>query len=500
MAVTTMAKHGATFREVPTSIISPIEATSGLNVVIGAAPVHQLEDWSKVVNVPVRCNSMADAQELLGYSDEWTLYPLCEHMDAAFAKFGIQPVVYINVLDPAVHILTPAPAPVTVTLVGGTVNTGRKDIILSTLVVKDSPGATITYVKNTDYLTSWSDDYEVVITWIEGGAIPSATSPLQLTFSAIDSSMIAADDIIGGVDATTGEPEGIEAVELVFGLTGLIPGILLAPKFSDDPSVAATLETKCQSINGCFMCRTAIDVDASVVRAIDVLPWKTSNNIVSPNQDCCWPYLGIPEGDIVRKYHFSTQWGCLQMHTDATRYNNIPYGSPSNKPIKATQWWLGNDTEYHMTKPNADMLNSQGIVTALNWAIYGMRGWGNRTAAGGGISSDVKDVFIPNKRMSHWIGNTVVLTLHQYVDEPGNRRLIDVVVNSINRWLNGLQAEGAILGGRMEFRQDENPTDQLLDGHYVFHIYYLSPTPAEWIETILEVDVTYFETLFATAA
>jgi phage tail sheath protein FI len=498
MSVTTMARHGATFREVPTSIISPIEATSGLNVVIAAAPVHMLDDWSKAVNVPILCNSHADAVQLLGYSNDWASYPACEHMDAAFAKYGIAPVVYINVLDPATHKL--AVAATQYTLANGQVDTQQTDVILTSLVVQDD-AALITYVRDTDYLVSYdNEDYSLIITRIIGGAIPADDSILSISYDQITPGVITATDIIGGTDINTGKQTGIEAVELVFPLTDLVPGILLAPKFSDDPSVAATLETKANDINGCFKCRTTIDVAGTVLKPIDVLPWKTSNNIVSKRQDCAWPQLAIPEGSLLRQYHFSSHWGPLQMWTDATRGNNMPYCSPSNKPLKATQTVLADGTEYVMTKPNADMLNSQGIVTGLNWAIYGMRGWGNRTAAGGGISSDVKDVFIPNARMADWLGNTTVLTLHQYVDEPGNRRLIDVIVNSINRWLNGLQAEGAILGGRIEFRHDENPTDQLLDGHYVFHLWYLSPTPAEWIETILEVDVTYFNTLFAEAA
>jgi phage tail sheath protein FI len=490
-----MARHGVTFRELPTSVISPIEATSGINVVIGTAPVHVKDDWARALNRPILCTSAADAQEYLGFSPNFDLYPLCEHMDSAFRQFGIGPVVYINVLDPDRH--SAAGTPTTLTLVNGLVNTQNANIVLTTLVVTDPVDTTIVYERGVDFLTSYDSTLNLIITRISTGAIPADNSQIRIEFDAIDHSLIDEDDIIGGIDINTGRKEGIEVVELVFAETGLVPGILLAPSWSDRPAVAAVLETKASDINGCFKCRCCIDVADSITKVIDVLTWKTNNNIVSPRQDCAWPFLGLGER---ARYHLSSQWGPLQMHTDATRGGNIPYHSPSNKALKCNRTELSDGTEMILSKDQADYLNSIGVVTALNWGIYGWKGWGNRTAAGGGQSADVKDVFIPNKRMGDWIGNTFVLTMHAYVDEPGNRRLIDLVVNSFNRWLNGIQAQGAILGGRIEFRHEDNPTDQLLDGHYVFHVFYLSPTPAEWIEALLEVDIGYFDVLFDQAA
>jgi uncharacterized protein len=66
-------------------------------------------------------------------------------------------------------------------------------------------------------------------------------------------------------------------------------------------------------------------------------------------------------------------------------------------------------------------------------------------------------------------------------------------------WLNGLTNQGATLGGRVEFRHDENPTTELLAGHYVFHVFIAPPTPAEWIEFLIEYDVSYLDTLFEGA-
>jgi len=97
--------------------------------------------------------------------------------------------------------------------------------------------------------------------------------------------------------------------------------------------------------------------------------------------------------------------------------------------------------------------------------------------------------------MFDYVGNTIVLTMWQMVDEPGNRRLIDAIVNSLQLWLDGLSND-ALLGGRIEFRQDENPTTEILNGHYVFHVYIAVPTPAEWLDFRLEYYVPFIQSLF----
>ncbi|KHF27321.1 hypothetical protein LR68_03868 [Anoxybacillus sp. BCO1] len=98
--------------------------------------------------------------------------------------------------------------------------------------------------------------------------------------------------------------------------------------------------------------------------------------------------------------------------------------------------------------------------------------------------------------MFNWIGNTIILTFWQKVDDPTNKRLIDTVVDSVNIWLNGLTARGALLGGRVEFQKDENPITDLLNGIVRFHVYLTPPVPAEDIVFMLEFDVNYLNTLF----
>jgi hypothetical protein len=486
-------KHGVSWADVPTSVIAPVQADVGINVVFGSAPLHLHPNGKDFVNKPRVYNRYEDAVAEQGYSNNWNTYDICEHMDAVFVEFGVYPVIYVAVNDPEHNatVVPPAPFP----LVNGQVDTGL-ELIRWLTVVKDETGAT-TYVEGTDYLVSLSANNTTIITRIAGGAIVNDDDTIEVSGSSPSAAPIDSADIIGGIDINTGARHGLEVIEDVFQATGYIPGVIICPKFSSDPVVAAAMEAKSENINGCFACTCLIDVDTKVVKKTqDVNAWKNANNIVFPRQECLFGKPALVGTTQKKVYNFASQQGPLLQWTDIYRGDGLPYYSPSNKNLRMNSLQLDNGDEINMHLLDANMLNGQGVITALNW-IGGWRSWGNRTACYPS-DTDVHDMFIPVRRMFDYIGNTIVLTIWQKVDEPGNRRLIDAIVNSLQLWLDGLTNQQALLGARIEFRQDENPTTELLNGHYLFHVYFAVPTPAEWLDFRLEYWVPYLANLFTT--
>jgi phage tail sheath protein FI len=465
----------------------------GVNVVVGSAPIHLIKNGNLMINTPVLCNTYEDAVAKLGYSNDWAKYDICEHIDACFVEFGMYPAIYIAVNDPLRTGSVPL-TPKALTLVNGQIDS-QEDLVRWTVAVKGAAG-TPTYVEGTDYLLSLSKTNTLIITRIVGGAIATDTAAIQLSGTKPSPTAIVAADIIGGIDGGTGKRTGLEVIEDVFQQTGLIPGVIICPAFSKVASVAAVMEAKCENINGCFACTCLIDVDTSTVKiATAVKTWKDTNNIVFNRQQCLFGRPALVGVDGVSKvFNFASQQGPLMQWTDTYRGNGLPYFSPSNKNLRMNSLQIQDGSELPMHLLDANYLNSIGVVTALNF-IGGWRSWGNRTAAYP-ADSDVKDMFIPVRRMFDYIGNTIVLTIWQKVDEPGNRRLIDAVVNSLQLWLDGLAASEALLGARVEFRHDENPTTELLDGHFTFHIYIAVPTPAEWLDFRVEYYVPFIEGLF----
>jgi len=479
-------KHGVYVSEVPTSIIPPVRTTAGLPFVIGTAPINLANEPS--VNKPVLCYSYQEAVEAFGYSEDWDSYTLCEFIYSHFALFNVAPVVLVNVLDPAVHNGSVSAEAHTFAADNPAITLTKKGVLLDSIVVKSEEGAT-TYELNSDYTVGFDEDGNAVITRLESGEI-GEVSPIEVTYNYIDPTMVASDDVIGGVDTVTGNYEGLELLDKVFPMFGLVPGMVLAPGWSHDPEVAAVMTAKASNVNAHFKCIALTDVPVdTATKYTDVSQWKNLNNYTSPRQVVCWPKVKLGDSE----YHLSTQLAGIMCRTDAEN-DDVPYISPSNKNLQANGAIAG-ENEVMLGPEQAAYLNGQGVVTALNF-VGGWKAWGNRTGAYPSVT-DVKDTFIPIRRMFDWIGNTLVLTFWQKVDYPITKRLVDTIIDSANIWLNGLAARQFILGGRVEFLRDENPTTDLIDGIIRFHVYVTPPAPAREIDFIVEYDPQYLETLFA---
>lgn len=479
-------KHGVYISEVPTSVVPPVRTSAGLPVVFGTAPVNLVAGDSPI-NEPVLCYTYQEAVEQFGYSDDWAGYTLCEFIKSHFALFACAPVVLVNVLDPAVHKRHVTAE--SITLVGDQATLANLGVLKSSVVVKSQDGL-ITYVLNADYTVEFDGDGKAVINRVTTSTIP-ASATLQVDYDHLNPAAVSADDIIGGVDVATGAYEGLELLNKVFPLFRLVPGLVLAPGWSQDPTVAAVMVAKASNINGHFKALALTDVPTdAVTKYTDVASWKDTNNYTSARQGVCWPKVKL--GDEV--YHMSTQLAGVICRTDADN-DDIPYVSPSNKTLQANGAVLTNGSEVSLGPDQAAYLNGQGIVTALNF-VGGWKAWGNRTGAYPAVT-DPKDTFIPVRRMFDWIANTLILTFWQKVDYPITRRLVETVVDSVNIWLNGLAARGAILGGRVGFLSEENPDTDLMDGIVRFHVYVTPPSPAREINFIVEYDPQYLQSLFA---
>ena len=484
-------RHGVYKSEVPTSLISPVRTEAGLPVIVGTAPVHLGSDDESLTNVnkPQLIYSYDDAVKLFGYSDNWEKYTLCEFIYSQFALFAVSPCVLINVLDPAKHKETVSPANFTIS--DGEANLGQ-DVILSAGITFESG---TNYIAGVDYSIGYDDSGNAILSVIKGGKLASA-STVKAGFTRLKPNEVTANDIIGGVDATTGSYSGLELVNSVFPKFRIVPGLIASPKWSEVPEVAAVMRVKAENINGLFTAMSVVDVpcdSAGADRYTEVPEWKNRHNYMGIHEIVCWPKVKL--GDKV--YHLSTQLIGLMNQIDAGN-DDTPYESPSNKNLQMEACVDASGNEIDLGLDEANYLNGQGIVTALNW-IGGWRAWGNRTGVYP-ANTDVKDCFIPTRRMFDWVGNEFILTFWQKVDKPITPRLIRTIVNSYNVRLNGLQAREFLLGGRIEFLSTENPTTDLLDGILRFHIYFAPPPPAEQIVGVLEFDPEYVNVLFDAVA
>lgn len=238
-------QHGVRVQERATSIVAPITGTAGLQVVFGTAPINMADDPYKVTNTPVIAYNWAEAVSKLGYSEEKDedghyLYTLCASMYASFKLVNVAPVIFVNVLDPKKHKKENVEATYPVESMEAVIPiTG---ILPGTVQVKTEADDTALEVE-TDYVLSFNDDGNLVITLVAGGRGAEATG-LKVSSTSIDPTVVDADDIIG---ASAGSAEsGFEVLRQVYPKFGMTPGLIIAPGWSHIPDVGIVLAAKCR--------------------------------------------------------------------------------------------------------------------------------------------------------------------------------------------------------------------------------------------------------------
>lgn len=470
-------QHGIISSESATSVAKPTRIDSAIGVVFGTAPINLIKDPYKAVNVPILISSMDDAVNKVGFSYDFKQYTICQSIFARFVKFHMAPIVVINVLDPSKH--TKEVAATTFTIANGKIAIDVQGILLDKIVIKSSDDVT-TYKPNVDYITSFNEDGTVTIAVIPDGAI--AGTEVKVNYTAIDPTKVTEADIIGGFDAVTRKRTGIECVSLVYPTLGLVPCQLLAPGWSHKPTVAAMLNAKAKLINGLINAVSITDIDTEAVTGTDtLLDYKVNNGYDDEFNIPCFPKVIVGGYEI---YYSAIVDGVI---ADTDNVNGGPYTSPSNKliPIDGTCMEGGKEIFFDLTEANE--INAAGVMTALN--MNGWRSWGNEMGCYP-ENTDVKDRFIVCRRTYNYQDNQFKINFFAKVDNPTNHRLIEAVVNAENLVLATLASQGKIAGGSISFSMDENPIDNILNGHIIFKRK-LSPfTPAMVIETVTEFDPT----------
>lgn len=473
--------HRIETREIDTQIMIPAEGTAGLQVVVGTAPVNLAEDPAAVVNIPIIAYSFTEAQRMLGYSDDFERYTLCQSMNASFRIFAVAPVIFINVLDPAVH--KRAYTKTDITVADGRAGIADKDVLINSLTVTDQANNPLEV--DTDYLIEFNTVGGLEITLLTTAHTAAVTS-LKLSGYQIDPNMVTAADIIGGYQTSTGKETGLELIRQVYLRFGMTPGIILAPGWSQNPEVAAVMCAKTENINGVFTCETVIDMDTTVTRLYTSLA-SAKNDMAITNKHAIllWPKLKAA-GKI---YAYSAVWAAMTASIDAQN-GDVPARYPSNKLLNVSAAILNDGTEVMLDTTMAETVNAAGIVTAINDS--GWRAWGNNTAAYPG-TIDPKDRWVACRRMMSWYRNHFILTYKSKVDDPTNTVLIESLVDSENQYLNSLTSTGDIAGGSISYNEADNPISAILNGHIVFYTKIAFWTPAEYILNNVEFDPTLIQ-------
>ncbi len=482
--------HGAYGRIVASGTRAAAISRRNAIVYVGTAPVHHLPEYAGVVNQPVLINNMAEAKEKLGWSDDWASYTLCEAMHAHFELCGVAPLVFINVLNPAVDkkqsggtgSFTPSGGVITIT--------SAEDIILKSVSVPDK-------TLGTDYTSAYDPKKKVIILEeITAGALGS--SALTITWDIVDPSAVSASDVVGTSDGE-GVNTGLACVKNVYQATGYIPSFLAAPGFSSNPTVHAGMLANSSKVNGHWdlylFCDIPILNSGSAMTFAGAATWKETNGYNKDNESVYFPMARGTDGNL---YHLSVL-ALANFHQLLVENEGIPFMTASNTDCPIIQnLYLGSGTEnrvYDDTLIN-EKLNKNGISSACfvggRFAI-----WGAHSASYSQSNADQINVAETNRMMLFYISNDFQDRRPPDVDKPMTRNDLNSIVAEERARLDALIRVGALTFAEVYVNATAEAKADIVNGDYSF-VFNITTTPlAKSLTAVVnwtdEGYVTYFE-------
>ena len=302
-------------------------------------------------------------------------------------------------------------------------------------------------------------------------------------------SKVTKGDIIGSVDAETGKRIGMKAFQDCYSLFGYFPKTIIAPVFCEETAVVTEMNTICEKIRAIGI------VDAPVGTTVQEAitgrgPQGTINfNTSSDRFVLCYPHLKV--------YDSTTDSNILEP------YSQRLAGVIAAKDIDKGYHWSPSNTEINgiigvekqltsmINDPTSEVnaLNEAGIVTIFNSYGSGFRTWGNRSAAY--PSSTHVTNFINIRRTADILHESVEYSMLQFIDFPIDNGLIDSITETVNSFIRTLIGRGALIDGKCSYNPDKNPATEIANGHLVFDVEFMPPTPAERItfESFINIEL-----------
>lgn len=465
-------KHGA-YANLGASVAQNATQAGTVALYVGLAPVHLVPGYADadVVNLPVKVSNFTDAQQKLGYSDDWDKYTLCEAMTAHFNNGleNIGPVYFINVLDPAVHKKSEK-TQTNVTFSNNVAEIKSDKIILDTIAIADA-------VLGTDYTVDYNYTSGKVIITRLGDTLNDST---LVSYNEIDLSAITKDNIIGGKTAG-GEYSGMGAIDLLYPRENQELNLLGCPKYSEIPEVYAAMINACSKINGhwdAFFCADIpiMDDTTAVDTLVKARNWRSANGYNSERSEIYWPqFQNATTGKI---FHGSTLAIVNYMLADST-HDDIPMESASNKEVPISKQYFGPNSKnrgFDQQTATAD-LNAYGISTAVfwggNWVLWG----GNTAKYQYGKDMDARAIDCHYMRMLFHCMNGFQSRNAAKIDKTFDRHLRDSIIEQEQDIIDSYISRGGLLpGSKILFLASENPTSDMINGDWKFDLP-LSVTP-----------------------
>lgn len=266
-------------------------------------------------------------------------------------------------------------------------------------------------------------------------------------------------NVIGGVNAVTGNYEGVQAFLGAESKLGVIPRILLAPGFTHQREGGQANAVVSELVGIAERLRAVILADG---------PNTTDEAAVAYAGDFGSPRVYVVDPWVLKL----DSAGATVAKSDNDRGF---WWSPSNQNINGIVGTV-RPVDFALGDANAraNLLNEQGIATIIRQDGY--RLWGNRT-----LSSDPKWMFLSVRRTADMINDSLLRAHLWAVDRNITKTYMQDVIEGVNAYLRHLVSIGAILGGKCWADPELNTPDQIAQGKVYFDFDFTPPFPAEHI-------------------
>lgn len=295
-------------------------------------------------------------------------------------------------------------------------------------------------------------------------------------------------NVVGGVDAGTGQYQGVQAFLAAESILGYAPKILCAPGFTSQRPDTLANPVVTELLGIADQMRAVIIADGPNTNDTDAQTWASDFGskrvyVVDP---------GVKVWDETTSAYIDQPASARVAGMIAKSDNERGFWwSPSNREMygiggttRAIDFTLGD------ANSRANLLNEQNIATIINQNGY--RLWGNRT-----LSADSKWAFLSVVRTADMINESILVNHLWAVDRNITKTYVEDVLEGVNAYLRNLKAKGAILGGECWANEELNTADQIAAGKVYFDFDFTPPYPAEHITFRSHLVDDYIEEVFA---
>ena len=300
-------------------------------------------------------------------------------------------------------------------------------------------------------------------------------------------------NVIGGVNAQTGQYEGVQALLGAESDLGYQPRLICAPGFTserpedlpDNPGTYLANPVVAELVGIAERLRAIIIADGP--DTVDTDAFAYAGDFGSPRVYVVDPAVKVLQDGAIVTEPASARVAGLIAKTDAERGF---WWSPSNKPINGI---IGTsrpiDFKLGDANARANLLNENDVATIIRQDGY--RLWGNRT-----LSSDPKWAFLSVRRTADIINDSLQRAHMWAVDRNITKTYVEDVVEGVNAYLRTLVSLGAILGGECWADPELNTAANVTQGKVYFNFDFTPPYPAEHIIFRSHLVNDYIEEVF----